>query len=200
MNKLNEQDLRTIVNCKNKNCTSQMSRKKNSVLINEPYKFDGNLILAWSNAFSFKKGYKTAGTTNFSNIKWNFCVVEGENNLWGIDSQTKFKSPHIPEMNKSKLWSPHYHSERNEWTNWNRRYYNKNDTLEDTQFDSNRDISPYRVENFLEMLHKFGISDSTLMKKLMNSPMSYQNFSNEMTNDMQHEISQLLAHVFFITN
>ena len=46
MAKINDQDWKSIVNCKNKVCTSQMSRKKNSVLVNEPYKFDGNLILA----------------------------------------------------------------------------------------------------------------------------------------------------------
>ena len=40
-----------------------IAKKKNSVLINEPYKFDSNLILASSNFDSTKKGYKTAGTT-----------------------------------------------------------------------------------------------------------------------------------------
>jgi hypothetical protein len=33
------------------------------MFINEPYKFDSNLILACSNNMSNKRGYKTAGTT-----------------------------------------------------------------------------------------------------------------------------------------
>lgn len=193
MAKINDQDWRSIVNCKNKVCTSQMSRKKNSVLVNEPYKFDGNLILAWSKAFSIKKGYKTAGTTNFSKTWWKFWIAEGENNL-EYDAQAKLKSSHPSGMD-NKLWSPISHSERYGWANWNNRYFNKNNTLEEAQYDSNRDISPYRVENFLEMLNKFGYSDATIMKKLTNSPMNHLNFNHEFKNEMQNEISQLLAHV-----
>lgn len=47
----------------NKDAADYYTRKKNSVLLNQPYNFDGNLILASSNAQSVKKGYKTAGTT-----------------------------------------------------------------------------------------------------------------------------------------
>lgn len=56
----------------------------------------------------------------------------------------------------------HIHSDRQEYKN-----------IEDTHFDSNREISPYRVENFIEMLHNFGISDSTIKKKIINSPLGH---------------------------
>ena len=48
---------------KNKGCTNYYVRKKSSVLLNQPYNVDGNLILASSNVQSAKNGYKTTGTT-----------------------------------------------------------------------------------------------------------------------------------------
>lgn len=46
-------------------------KKKNSMLLNEPFSFESNLILAWSKNHADPKGYKTAGTT-IKEFKSNF--------------------------------------------------------------------------------------------------------------------------------
>lgn len=83
-----------------------------------------------------------------------------------------------------------------------KRKYFKNDTLEDANFNSNRDISPYRVENFIEMLHQFGISDTEIKKKLITSPKVHSNFINqELSNDSLKDGSRIIRNVRkFINN
>lgn len=172
-----------------------MSRKKNSVLLNEPYKFDANLVLACSNAFSFKKGYKTADTTNFMQTAWKFWIAEGKQSQPEYEGHAKWRSPEPLDRYQKIALSPQCFSERYECANWNNRHLSNNETLEEAQFDSNRDISPYRVENFLEMLNKLGYSDASIMKKITNSPMNHMRFRHEPVSDTQNEISELLARV-----
>lgn len=72
-----DQEMVNILNYKNKNCGhTHTRRKKNSVFLNEPYKFDGNLILACSNTLSSKKGFKTAGTTITNRKECTMCTNE----------------------------------------------------------------------------------------------------------------------------
>ena len=77
--------------------------------------------------------------------------------------------------------------------------YNKHDTLEDIKHDPNRDISPYRVENFIDMLHNFGISDSMIKRKLVNSPNRYHKFPNEQSSDSYKDTSVIrnVSFMFF---
>lgn len=70
-----------------------------------------------------------------------------------------------------------YYSERiNHDPGFVTKKFHKNDTLEEGHFDAKRDISPYRVENFVGMLHQFGVSDSTIQRKLVNSPIRHNKF------------------------
>lgn len=71
----------------------------------------------------------------------------------------------------------------------------KKGTLDDVHFDSHRDISPYRIENFVDMLHKFGVSDNTIMKKMIHSPMAYAAVGHEISLGSQNEDSQLIKNV-----
>lgn len=61
-----------------------------------------------------------------------------------------------------------FHSDRQEYNTIKKNY--KKEPFENNHFESHRDISPYQVENFIDMLHNFGISDQTIQKKLINSP------------------------------
>ena len=67
--------------------------------------------------------------------------------------------------------------------------------MEDVHFDSHRDISPYRIENFVEMLHKFGVSNNTIMKKLVSTPMTNTAVNHEASLSSQNENSYLIRNV-----
>ena len=141
-----------------------------------------------------KKGYNTAGTSITSKTGINFWSPwETDYDL--LDNQSKWKSPQILDMNKGKAVFNNYNWENECNYSAKKRNKNKNDSLEDINFDSNRDTSPYRIENFLDVLHKFGISNTSIMKKLMNTPMAHINFGKELVNDMQQDISHLLVQV-----
>ena len=79
-------------------------------MIDEPYNFDGNLILAWSNAFSVKKGYNTAGSTINNQASTNVLFANGETE-YDLDTQLKFKSPQMSEIDRSKFNGNNYLSE-----------------------------------------------------------------------------------------
>lgn len=70
-----------------------------------------------------------------------------------------------------------------------------NSSREEIHYDSNRDVSPYRIENFIDVLNQFGISNTSIMKKLMNSPMTHINFGQDIVSNMQSDITQLLSQV-----
>ena len=70
-----------------------------------------------------------------------------------------------------------------------------NSSRGEINYDPNRDSSPYRIENFIDVLHKFGISNTSIMKKLINSPMTHINFGQDLISNMQSDISNLLLQV-----
>ena len=78
------------------------------------------------------------------------------------------------------LASTNYYSERGNYeAGLMPRKIHKNDTLEEGHFDPKRDISPYRVENFVDMLHQFGVSDTTIQRKLVNSPIRHNKYPHD---------------------
>lgn len=191
INKGQEQDVKRIVNCKNQNCHNYISKKKNSVMINEPYKFDENIILACSNVFSAKKGFKTAGTSishkkhsrsPIKEVKNDACVMAEHANQW--------KSPQA----KTKEYFHHtagmFYNEKEILLSQQKPA--NHDTLESAHAEPKRDISPYRIENFIEMLHNFGISDADIKKKFMYNPISNSNFCAELSSDVQNDASLLM--------
>jgi hypothetical protein len=60
--------------------------------------------------------------------------------------------------------------------------FQKKDTIDDSHHSSNREISPYRIENFVKMLHNFGISDR---------------YINEISIGSQNDIPHLIRNVKF---
>lgn len=61
--------------------------------------------------------------------------------------------------------SSQIYSDRHQYNSSVRRQHTK--PLDESQMDTHRDISPYRIENFIEMLHNFGVSDSQIKNKIM---------------------------------
>ncbi|CAI2371028.1 unnamed protein product [Moneuplotes crassus] len=135
---------------------SKYHKKKNSVVINGSYKVDGNLILACSK--NKKKGYKTAGTT----VKEKSFNPKIQN----------WKSPDAAQRNNMYSTTSYIHSERQEYNNTIKKSHRRGNYAND-HYESHRDISPYQVENFIEMLHNFGVSDSMIKKKIIASPMGH---------------------------
>jgi hypothetical protein len=80
-------------------------------------------------------------------------------------------------------------SERIEYNSTAKKTFNKKDTLDDVHFESHRDISPYRIENFIDMLHNFGISDATIKKKIASTAYGY--FGHELSSESHNEMSQI---------
>lgn len=71
----------------------------------------------------------------------------------------------------------------------------KKDTLEEGRYGPGRDVSPYQVENFIEMLHNFGISDATIKKKIMTSPMTHNSLRQEGSIESNQESSSIIKNV-----
>lgn len=80
-------------------------------------------------------------------------------------------------------------SDRMDYNSTAKKTFNKKDTIEDVHFESHRDISPYRIENFLDMLHNFGISDATIKKKIASTAYGY--FGHELSSESHNEMSQI---------
>lgn len=151
------------------------------MILSEPYRFDGNLILASSNHNTIQKGYKTAGTDinmHYTNNTQNESKQSENNDKW--------KSPEIinAKNRHAYMTNTNFYSERNSYVPAPLvKKYHKNDTLEDIPLEGNRDISPYRIENFVDMLHQFGVSDSTIKRKLVNSPIRHNKYPYDEVQD-----------------
>ena len=94
-------------------------------------------------------------------------------------------------------------------TNFNsdRQAYNNSVTknhkkavAEEVHYGTQRDISPYRVENFIEMLHNFGISDATIKKKIITSPLGHVHYKHEPSIESQNEASTITRSVTLFTS
>lgn len=144
---------------------------KNSVLLNEPYKFDGNLILATSTAQDVKKGYKTAGTSISNKKNQNMFNSKQKHDYYATTNYYSEKGHYEPGLMPRKI--------------------HKNDTLEEAHFDPKRDISPYRVENFVDMLHQFGVSDTTIKQKLVNSPIRHNKYPHDEGDESINQTSMI---------
>ena len=62
--------------------------------------------------------------------------------------------------------------------------------------EAHRDISPYRVENFIEMLQNFGISDAMIKKRIISqSPLGHSKKAYDISSESLHEPSTIIRNV-----
>lgn len=62
--------------------------------------------------------------------------------------------------------------------------------------EAHRDISPYRVENFIEMLQNFGISEAIIKKRIISqSPLSHAKKGHEVSSESMNEPSAVIRNV-----
>jgi len=125
---------------------------------------------------------------------------ENQNDSKHSDHHEKWKSPDIIDAKNrhAHLTNTNFYSERSNYNAPLKHHYCKNGTLEEIHFDSNRDISPYRIENFLEMLHQFGISDTAIKRKLITSPMAHPIYKHEISSESHHDSSHIIRNVSYI--
>ena len=116
-------------------------------------------------------------------------------NIKTLDQIAQLTSPEAIHREKN-LYSTttNFHSEKHDQSNSVRKAHKK-DTIGGGRYDSNRDMSPYQVENFIEMLHNFGISDSTIKKKIMTTSTGYNSLRHEGSLESNHDSSTKIKNV-----